>query len=127
MSTEVISALIGGCTASFFTMIGTFFTPLWQEKFKERRKEKRLNPRKDRLISLLKYQQQPGSKEKYFPQYTIQQLSASVGMSEDDCRELLVKIGAWGGRLRTGVQQNGLPIDEESWTLNPKAFYSYED
>ena len=94
---EAVFAVFGG---SFF---GTFLGPVLVEEWRRYRHHRsRVAPR---LPLIRKYfEASPG------PIVALRDLSRAAGRSEDECREILVGIGAIGATLDDG---------EEGWFINP--------
>jgi hypothetical protein len=94
---EAILAVFGG---SFF---GTFLGPVLVDEWRRYRHYRtRLTPRQPLI-------------RKYFeaspaPVIALRDLSRAVGLSDEECRDLLVSMGAIGATLENG---------EEGWCMNP--------
>jgi len=127
MTDTVFSAIIGGLSGSTVTFFGNYFFPIWQENRKKKKREKEiLRPRRERLLNLLKEQLDSNGQLNY-PTYEIGQLCAAVGLSENNCKELLVNMGAWGYRSPAYTNKNLDIINHEYWSMNPKAFFTFTE
>jgi hypothetical protein len=69
----------------------------WRERKSEKRKD---GPRKDLLLKLLK--------EKKYTARSLALLTRVTGTSAEECRLLLIEIGARGVKLETGEEGWGL-------------------
>ena len=104
MSNELWTALAGGIVGGVLGCIGTLLSSYWGprklEEWREKRAEERINgPRKRLLKSLLE--------EDRFEWRRLSTLARATGTTEEECRRLLVEIGARGS----------LSGGEESWAL----------
>lgn len=107
----VFGGLIGGILGVVGTLISSYYGPRKMEEWREKRQEERINgPRKKLLKQLL-----------YDPRYddgrTIETLSHITGTTEEECRRLLIEIGARGVKLKAGKEGWALisrkPLDEQ--------------
>lgn len=99
-----IGGVIGGILGVVGTLISSYFGPLKIEEWREKRKEKKLdNPRKRLLMQMLQ--------DSHFPHgRSIETLCKVTGTTEKECHRLLIEIGARGVALKDG---------KEGWSLNP--------
>lgn len=127
MNSTFLSSIIGGAVGSLITVFGTYFIPLLQENRKEKKRKKEIiEPRRQRLLLLLK-EQIDSNGQINFPTYEIGQLCAAVGLSESDCKDLLVTIGAWGNKTPGYTNRNLDIYYHEYWSLNSKSFYDFKE
>jgi hypothetical protein len=106
MSDEFTSALFGGLIGGVLGVLGTlvssYYGPRKFEEWSEKRLEERQHgPRKRLLVQMLDDDRFPDGR-------TIQTLSRVTGTSEEECRRLLIEIGARGVTLAD---------DKEGWAL----------
>jgi hypothetical protein len=115
MSSELISAMVGGLIGGVLGVAGTLVTsyygPRKIEEWREQRLEERMNgPRKRLLAQLLK-------DSRYTDGRTLDYLSLVSGTTAEECRRLLIEIGARGVRLKDDVEGWALisrkPLDEQ--------------
>ena len=115
MPREFWTALLGGVVGAIIGVAGTLITSYWGprklEEWREKRLDEKLNgPRKRLLLKLLEDQRFGDGRK-------LETLSRVSGTSADDCRRLLIEIGARGIRLRDEVEGWALisrkPLDEE--------------
>jgi hypothetical protein len=111
---ELAAGLIGGFIGGALGVIGTLVTSYWGpkklEEWREHRREEHENgPRKRLLRSMLEN-----------PDYeirSIEQLSRVSGTTPEECRRLLIEIGARGATVAGGGEGwaliERLPFDEE--------------
>lgn len=101
-SFNLLAAIIGGLIGGILGVIGTLWTSYYGPKklieFKEKREEEKLNgPRKKLLLKLLKDSTyQDGRK--------LETLSMVTGTTFEECRRLLVEVGARGVKLSGNVE-----------------------
>ena len=105
-NSTLLTAMMGGIIGGIIGVIGTLWTSYYGPKklieFNDKRDEMRLNgPRKTLLLKLLEDKEFPDGR-------TIETLSMVTGTSVEDCRRLLVEIGA------RGIKHEG---DVEGWVL----------
>lgn len=114
ISSEFISAVVGGLVGGVLGVIGTlvssYYGPRKFEEWREQRLEERLNgPRKRLLKKLL---EDPRFNDGRY----LETLSRVTGTSEEECRRLLIEIEARGVKLANGKEGWALitrkPIDE---------------
>ncbi len=115
MLTEFEAALLGGLIGGILGVIGTivssYYGPRKIEEWREKRKEERINgPRKRLLTKLLEDTRFPDGR-------TMETLSRVTGTSYEECRRLLIEIGARGVTLKGNKEGwaliNKKPINEE--------------
>lgn len=108
MPTEFEAAIIGGIIGGFLgvigTMISSYWGPLLLEKNRERKEEKRIyGPRKRFLKQIL---------EGEYDWYRLSTLARATGTTKEECRALLIQIGARGSLKEKN--------DDEMWTLEKR-------
>ena len=115
MSVEFWPAIVGGVIGSILGVIGTlassYYGPRKLEEWREKRLDERINgPRKRFLTQLL-------SDTRYADGRTLETLSRVTGTTSEECRRLLIEIGARGIQLSSGREGWALlsrrPIDEQ--------------
>ncbi|MEJ7567988.1 MAG: hypothetical protein WKF41_06955 [Gaiellaceae bacterium] len=102
--TDLMSALLGGFIGGTLGVVGTLIASYWGprklEEWRERQQEDRqFGPRKKLLLRMLNDE---------LPIRSLSQLSRVTGTSDEECRRLLIEIGA------RGVSMAG---DQEGWAL----------
>lgn len=107
----VIGGLVGGILGVIGTLITSYYGPRKIEEWREKRQEERLNgPRKRLLKQLLE-------DTRFDDGRTLETLCRVTGSNEEECRRLLVEIGARGVKLRDGREGWALisrkPLDEQ--------------
>jgi len=99
LAAAVVGGFIGGVLGVVGTLVASCWGPRRLEEWREQRQEEReYGPRKALLKSMLEDQQ--------FPIRSIRVLSRVTGTTDDECRRLLIEIGA------RGVTMEG---DHEGW------------
>ncbi|MEL6511750.1 MAG: hypothetical protein AAFQ32_18255 [Pseudomonadota bacterium] len=94
---DIIKIVLGG-------IIGAVLGPILLEEYRNWKRERSWKrPRKILLRTML---------EGTLKFRTLQTLSRTIGASDEDCRSLLVEIGARGARMKDG---------EEAWALISRA------
>jgi hypothetical protein len=109
MSSELLSAIIGGFIGGILGVLGTlissYYGPRKMEEWREKRREElEYGPRKKILKDLLK-------KERYREGRSLERLCLESGTTQDECRRLLIEIGARGKMLVIDGQE------QEGWYL----------
>jgi len=99
------AALLGGVVGGVLGVLGTLVSSYWGprslEEWRDRKQEDReFGPRKKLLLNMLD--------DDRFPIRSVEVLSRVTGTTEDQCRRLLIEIGA------RGVTMDG---DREGWAL----------
>ncbi len=99
---DILKIAVGG-------IIGALLGPILLEEYRNRKREKSWKkPRKELLLKML------GGTLRF---RTLETLSRTVGASDEDCRSLLIEIGARGARLKDGQEAWALisraPLDDE--------------
>ena len=90
----IVGAVIGA-------LLGGLLSPIALEEYRLWRRERKwAKPRKDKLKELLNR----------YDFRTLDMLCLVTGTTEDECRTLLIELGARGSRLASG---------KEGWTLHP--------
>ena len=102
MSSELAAAIIGGLIGGVLGVIGTlissYYGPRKIEEWREQRSEERTNgPRKKLLRQLLEDPEFDDGR-------TLETLSRVTGTTDEECRRLLIEIGARGVKLKSGVE-----------------------
>ena len=115
MFSELIAGILGGFVGGILGVVGTLITsyygPRKIEEWREHRQEERIyGPRKRLLIQLLE-------DSRFNDGRKLETLCRVTGSNEEECRRLLIEIGARGVRLRDGVEGWALisrnPLDEQ--------------
>jgi hypothetical protein len=115
MVSELVAAIIGGFIGGALGVVGTiissYYGPRKIEEWREQRKEERINgPRKKLLKKLLE-------EPRFDDGRTLETLSRVTGTTNEECRRLLIEIGARGVRLRNNKEGWALisrkPLDEQ--------------
>jgi hypothetical protein len=106
MSGELAAAVIGGLTGGVLGVVGTlvssYYGPRKIEEWREKRLDERLNgPRKRLLLKML----QDG---RFNDGRSLDTLCRVTGTTLDECRRLLIEVGARGVTLAG---------DNEGWAL----------
>jgi len=97
MSSELLAGLVGGVVGGMLGVIATIVSAYWGprklEEWRENRHDERLNgPRKRLLLTML-------NDPRYSDGRSLQRLSLVTGTSHEECRRLLIEIGARGVTL----------------------------
>ena len=93
---DLASALIGG-------IVGGALAPILLNEYRSWRRERRwAEPRKKHLRDLLR--------RKRFPISSLKTLARTIGAQDEECRTLLMDLGARGVKMKD---------DKEGWTLRP--------
>ena len=105
MDANLLSALVGGFIGGVLGVVGTvlssYYGPRKLEEWKEQRIEERHNgPRKHLLKQMLDNPKLPDGR-------SLETLSKVTGTSAEECRRLLIEVGARGFTLKDG---------REGWT-----------
>ena len=112
MALELISGVIGGVIGGVLgvtsALLGAYFGPRWLEEWREQRSEERLHGPRKRLLRDI-------PRDERFPYgRTIETLSRVSGTTYEECRRLLIEIGARGVLLKG---------DREGWAqISPEQF-----
>jgi hypothetical protein len=106
MSNELVSALVGGLIGGVLGVLGTlvssYYGPRKFEEWREERlEEKQHGPRKRLLARML-------NDTRFQDGRTIETLSRVTGTTQEECRRLLIEVGARGVTLAG---------DKEGWAL----------
>lgn len=100
---QLASALVGGVIGALVTLVSAYWAPRKLEEWRSEREERRLNgPRKELLLSLL---------EDNYDWRSLRVLSRATGSTDEECKRLLIEIGARGSTAEG---------EEESWGLISK-------
>jgi hypothetical protein len=98
----VIGGVIGGILGVVGTLISSYYGPRKMEEWRENRNEERFDgPRKRLLKKMLEDPRFPDGR-------TLEILSRVTGTKYEECRRLLIEIGARGVTLRG---------EKEGWAL----------
>jgi hypothetical protein len=101
----IVGGFIGGALGVISTIVSSYYGPRKFEEWKDEQKEKReYGPRKKLLNQLLDDSRFPDGRQ-------IETLSRVTGTTPDECRRLLIEIGARGVTLKG---------DKEGWALISK-------
>jgi len=109
------SALIGGLIGGVLGVVGSVFAaywgPRWLEEWRENKKEEReYGPRKKILRQMLE--------DPIFESRKLETLCLYTGTIDEECRRLLIEIGARGVKLEHGKEGWALitrkPLGEEA-------------
>jgi hypothetical protein len=100
-ATALIGGIIGGVLGVIGTLVTSYVGPRKLEEWREQKQEDRhLGKRKELLLKMLN---DPDHKIR-----SLTQLHRVTGMTKEDCRLLLIEIGARGVTMKD---------DEEGWAL----------
>jgi hypothetical protein len=110
LGAAVIGGLIGGVLGVVGTLISSYYGPRKIEEWRENRLEERLNgPRKKLLLKMLE-------DTRFNDGRHIETLCHVTGTTQEECRRLLIEIGARGVTLAGSKEGWALitrkPIDE---------------
>ena len=95
---SLIGGVIGAVLGSAATLVSAYWGPRKLEEWREQRLEERLNgPRKRFLATMLEDQRFPDGRH-------LETLARVTGTSPEECRRLLVEIGARGILLKGQVE-----------------------
>jgi hypothetical protein len=101
LQAALLGGFIGGALGVASTLVASYFGPRWLEQWRADIKEERdYGPRK-RLLKQMLAEPNP-------PIRTLQQLRHVTGTTEEECRRLLIEVGARGVVMRGG---------QEGWAL----------
>ncbi len=106
----VIGGLVGGVLGVLGTLMSSYYGPRKIEEWRENRLDQRLNgPRKKLLLKMLEDPRFNDGRQ-------IETLCHVTGTTEEECRRLLIEIGARGVMLAGGKEGWALitrkPLDE---------------
>lgn len=106
MPSELVAAVLGGLVGGVLGVLGTLVTsyygPRKMEEWREQRLDERLNgPRRRLLLTMLE-------DERFNDGRSLDTLARVTGTTQDECRRLLIEIGARGIALAG---------DKEGWAL----------
>lgn len=99
LSSEVIAALGGAVVGVVGTIFSSYLGPRQLDEHRERKQAERDRPRKELLLKLLEQDHKIRS---------LESLTRATGTSEEECRRLLVDVGARGMKLKSGKEGWGL-------------------
>jgi hypothetical protein len=91
----IVGVIIGGVLSVAGTFVGSYWGPL---KLEKRREAKFDEPRKDLLLRLLK------EKPEEQPIRSLERLRLVTGTSVEECRRLLIDVGARGVKMKGGAE-----------------------
>jgi hypothetical protein len=101
LTAALLGGFIGGALGVVSTLVASYFGPRWLEEWRANEKEEReYGPRK-RLLKQMLIEPNP-------PIRTLKQLRHVTGTTDEECRRLLIEIGARGVTMRGG---------NEGWAL----------
>lgn len=101
-TSALVGGLIGGVLGVLGTLVSSYYGPRKFEEWREQRHEQRQNgPRKRLLKQMLEDTHFPDGRK-------IETLSRVTGTSPEECRRLLIEVGARGVTLAG---------DNEGWAL----------
>lgn len=93
----LLGGVIGGALGVVSTLLASYFAPRWLEQRRaEDEEERNWGPRK-RLLEEMLSEPNP-------PIRTFTRLRLVTGTTDEDCRRLLIEIGARGVTMRNGVE-----------------------
>ncbi len=96
--TALVGGFVGGILGVVTTLLSSYWAPRKLEEWREKRVEVRLNgPRKRLLKKLLEDEQFSDGRK-------IETLTLYTGTSPEECRRLLIEIGARGVRFADGSE-----------------------
>jgi hypothetical protein len=115
MSQELAAGIVGGLIGGVLGVVGTIASAYWGPRKLEEWRHKRLHdqlhgPRKKMLLTMLE-------DPRYADGRSLRQLCLTTGTSDEDCRRLLIEIGARGTVL-TGIGEGWVliknkPLDQQ--------------
>jgi hypothetical protein len=94
----IAGVIIGGVLGVVSTFVGSYWGPL---KLEKRREGKKDGPRKLLLVRLL-------TDEPDMPIRSLERLRLVTGTTDEECRRLLIEVGARGVKMKEG---------REGWAL----------
>jgi hypothetical protein len=101
LEAALLGGFIGGALGVVSTLVASYFGPRWLEQWRaNEREEREYGPRK-RLLTQMLIEPNP-------PIRSFKQLRHVTGTTDDECRRLLIEIGARGVTMRGG---------QEGWAL----------
>jgi hypothetical protein len=98
-SETIVGVVVGGLLGVAGTSFSSYLGPRKLEEWRERRQAERDKPRKRLLLDLL---------EEEHSSRSLELLTRATGTSDEECRRLLVDLGARGMKLKS---------DKEGWGL----------
>jgi hypothetical protein len=101
LAVAAVGGLIGGALGVLAASLSAYWGPRKLEEWRERQREKHdYGPRKELLLKLLK--------DPRFETRSLERLRLVTGTTKEECRRLLIEIGARGVSMTD---------DEEGWAL----------
>ena len=101
LEAALLGGFIGGALGVVSTLVASYFGPRWLEQWRaNEREEREYGPRK-RLLTQMLIEPNPRIR-------SFKQLRHVTGTTDDECRRLLIEIGARGVTMRGG---------QEGWAL----------
>jgi hypothetical protein len=101
LEAAIIGGAIGGVLGVLSTLTGSYWGPRRLEQWREEQREKReFGPRKDLLSQMLR--------DPNMPIRSLDFLKLATGTNDEECRRLLIEVGARGVRMQGG---------REGWAL----------
>jgi len=97
LEAAILGGFIGGALGVVSTLVASYFGPRWLEQWRADIMEERdYGPRKRLLLTMLS---EPNKKIR-----TLKRLRHVTGTTDEECRRLLIEIGARGLTMRGGVE-----------------------
>jgi len=101
LEAALVGGFIGGSLGVAGTLVTSYYGPRRLEEWRERQREARqFGPRKELLEQMLR--------DENFPIRSFEFLRHVTGTTDDECRRLLIEVGARGVLMRGG---------KEGWAL----------
>ena len=97
LEAALLGGFLGGALGVASTLVASYFGPRWLEQWRADIKEERdYGPRK-RLLKQMLIEPNP-------PIRSLKQLRHVTGTTDEECRRLLIEVGARGVTMRGGVE-----------------------
>jgi hypothetical protein len=114
MNNQLVTAIVGGAAGGVLgvlgTMLSSYYGPRKLEEWRERRLEEKMNGPRKRLLKQMLEDSRFGDGRK------LETLANVTGCTHEECRRLLVEIGARGVLFKDDVEGWALisrkPLDE---------------
>lgn len=95
LTAALLGGFIGGALGVISTLVASYYGPRWLEQWRaDREEERNFGPRKQLLRKMLA--------EPFPPIRTFERLKLATGTTDEECKRLLIEIGARGVSMRGG-------------------------